>query len=132
MLPNSPHVRTVALGEGGDFFDSLRRVGMENPISRDSVASLASLVRQEFGLAAAEPAVLEPETEPETELVWEPAEKQPNAPLEWSGGEGDDAAAEDVLPLRTLVLAAQGLRLGGGIIVLMVVLVKRRKEKKRL
>lgn len=126
------YLRLVALGEGGDFFDSLRRVGMENPISRDSVASLASLVRQEFGLAAAEPAVLEPETEPETELVWEPAEKQPNAPLEWSGGEGDDAAAEDALPLRTLVLAAQGLRLGGGIIVLMVVLVKRRKEKKRL
>lgn len=113
------YLRLVALGESGGFFDTLRRVGMENPISRDSVASLASLARREFGLAAGAGPEAEPANEPEPE--------QSDVPVEGPGG-----PAEDALPLGTLVLAVPGLRLGGGIVVLMVVLVKGRKEKKKL
>lgn len=134
------YLRLVAQGETGDFFPTLQRVGMGNPISPASVEALNALVRQELELEDGETVSgteLEkiPGTDADLDQFLTAAEQiQKNAQALLGQSETDREKTEKPgtdFSIRTLVLVGVGLLVTVDVVVLAVILTIRRKEKRK-
>lgn len=116
------YLRLVALGEAGDFFPTLHRVGMDNPITPANVEALAVQVRQALDL----------DQSGETASVAQAIQERAQALLGQTESQeaGSAPAPKDLSPFKTPILVGVGLLVAADVVVLVVVLAIRRKEKR--